>query len=342
MIFDNKGRERFLDAVTAFEAAVLDRDGDRSTQAFQEIHRNFQQAGDEEIAAAGPRLAALLSEVPPGPRGVIAVVVGACVERGADARRCASYVFDGLAGALADAGEFCERWAATGGGDFPEPDPGDPDPAVVERAGWEAAQGWWTLPQWEMASVAMLNRPEVRTSLGDALRTRLLTAVRPVQEASGHDFKCLVYALLVLDDEPLVVLHRPTGTGYALRMGGIGDNFQLHTLLADVLVGGGRIPGRAPSAAEAAVCRDRPGQVPTTGSFDLVAPTGEWIWNEGTPSDIPVVDGVRLLVLDPPSYQRSWPAGRFFPHMTGGLVLERVLDREEAGRLLAGCVTKER
>ncbi|MER6925951.1 hypothetical protein ABT314_44805, partial [Streptomyces spiralis] len=228
-----------------------------------------------------------------------------------------------------------------GGGDFPEPDPGDPDPAVVERVGRQAALGWWTLPQWEMASVAMLNRPDVRTSLGDALRNRLLTAVRPVQEASGHDFKCLVYALLVLDDEPLVVLHRPTGTGYALRMGGIGDNFQLHTLLADALVGGGHIPGRAPSAAEAAVCRDRPGQVPTTGSFDLVAPTGEWIWNEGTPSDIPVVDGVRLLVLDPPSYQRSWPAGRFFPYMTGGLVLERVLEREEAGRLLAGCVSKE-
>ncbi|GAA2488272.1 hypothetical protein GCM10023100_08590 [Actinocorallia cavernae] len=63
----------------------------------------------------------------------------------------------------------------------------------------------------------------------------------------------------------------------------------------------------------------------TTGSFNLVSPTGEWVWNEGTPADIPVVDGARLLVLDPPPYQRSWPAGRFFPHMSGDLVLERVL-----------------
>ncbi|MFF9241178.1 hypothetical protein ACF1AL_20345 [Streptomyces sp. NPDC014801] len=337
MIFGNKGRKRFRDAVTAFETAVRDRDGDRSTQAFQEIHRHFQQAGDEEIAEAGPRLAALLSEVPPGPRGVIAVVVGACVERGADARGCAPYVFEELAGALADAGAFCERWAATGGGDLPEPDPGDPDPEVVERVGWEAAQGWWTLPQWEMASVAMLSRPEGRASLGDALRTRLLEALRPVEEASGHDFKCLAYALLVLDDEPLVVLHRPTGTGYALRMSGIGDNFQLHTLLADALVGAGHVPGHAPSAQEVAVCRDQPGQVPTKGSFNLVAPGGEWVWNEGTPSDIPVVEGVRLLVLDPPSYERSWPAGRFFPNMTGHLALERVLDGEEARRLLSLC-----
>lgn len=337
MMFRKRGRARLLDAVMAFEAAVRDRDGDRSTHAFQEIHRHVRQAGEEELAAAGPRLAALLSEVPAGPRGVIAVVVGACVERGADATQCASYVFDGLAGTLAAAGEFCERWAATGGGDFPEPDPGDPDPAVVERVGWEAAQGWWTLPQWEMACVAMLNRPDVRTSLGDPLRTRLLQAIRPVEEASGHEFKCLTYALLVLDDEPLVVLHRPTGTGYALRMSGIGDNFQLHTLLADALVGGGHVPGRAPSADEVAVCRDRPGQVLTTGSFNLVAPGGEWVWNEGTPSDIPVVDGVRLLVLDPPPYQRSWPSGRFFPHMTGDLVLERVLDAEETGRWLRHC-----
>ncbi|WP_445525500.1 hypothetical protein [Streptomyces cyslabdanicus] len=337
MIFGRKGRGRFLDAVTGFETAVREQDADRSQQAFQQLHQQFDQAGEDEIAQAGPRLAALLSEVPAGPRGVIAVVVGACVERGADATRCAPHVFDGLAETLAAAGAFCERWAATGGGDFPEPDAGDPTPEIAERVGWEAAVAWWTLPQWEMASVAMLNRPAVRTGLDGARRTELLRALSVVEEGSGHIFKCLAYALLVLDDEPLVVIHRPSGTGYALRMHGIGDNFQLHTLLADVLVGGGHIPGRVPSAQEAAVCRDAPGQVPTTGSFNLVTPGGEWVWNEGTPSDIPLVDGGRLLVLDPPPYERSWPAGRFFPGMTGDLLLERVLDPAEAARWAALC-----
>ncbi|MEV5145407.1 hypothetical protein AB0L14_13410 [Streptomyces sp. NPDC052727] len=65
------------------------------------------------------------------------------------------------------------------------------------------------------------------------------------------------------------------------------------------------------------------------------------MWNEGTPSDIPVVDGVRLLVLDAPPYERSRPAGRFLPHMTGDLALARVLGEEEAGRLLAGCASKD-
>ncbi|QJS08705.1 hypothetical protein HKX69_03500 [Streptomyces argyrophyllae] len=341
MIFGNKGKPRFLDAVTGFEAAVRERDADRSQQYFQDMHRYFGEAAGTEFHQAGPRLAAVLDEVPPGPRATVAVIVGACVERGADASLCGPHVLAGLAGTLDGAREFCARWAATGGGDFPDPEAEEPHEGLFDRVGPEAALAWLTLHQWEMAAVAMLNHAAVRTALDAGARVGLLQALRAVEEASGHDFKCLAYALLVLDDEPLVVLHRPTGTGYAMRMTGIGDNFQLHTLLADVLVGGGHLPGRAPSAEEAAVCRDQPGQVDTTGSFNLVTPSGDWVWNEGTPSDIPVVDGVRLLVLDPPPYERSRPAGRFFPHMRGDLVLERVLDEGEAGRLLAGCVAKD-
>ncbi|WP_428950676.1 hypothetical protein [Streptomyces sp. cg35] len=332
MIMNRKGRERFLDAVTGFETAVREQDGARSEQEFQKIHRHFGDAKQAEIDAGAPRLAALLTQLPAGPRGMVAVTVGACVERGADAGRCAPALLDGLADAVRGAGEFCARWTETGGGDLPDPETDAPDDAVLERVGPEPAMAWWTLPQWEMAAVAMLNHPAVRTGLDPAVRTGLLTSLRAVQEASGHDFKCLTYALLVLDDAPLVVLHRESGAGFALRMTGIGDNFQLHTLLADVLAGGGHVAARVPSAQEAAVCRDAPGQVPTTGSFNLAAPDGGWIWNEGTPSDIPVVDGARLLVLDPPPYERGWPAGRFFPGMTGDLTLERVLGADETAR----------
>ncbi|MFJ6080470.1 hypothetical protein ACIQI8_03625 [Streptomyces sp. NPDC092369] len=337
MIFTGRKKARFLDAVASFEDAVDQGDGERSQQAMQEIQRHFEHAGDDDLARIGPRLAELLPAVPPGPRALVAVLIGACVERGADARACAPQIFEGLAQALGAAQEFCERWTATGGGDLPEPDPAALTEAALERVGQDAAVGWITLPQWEMASVAMLNRPAVRTTLLPETRLALLRALHEIQEASGHDFKCLHYALLVLDDEPLLALHRPTGTGYLLRMTGIGDNFQLHTLLADVLVGGGHVPGHAPSAQEAAVCRDAPGQVPTTGSFNLATPGGDWVWNEGTPTDIPVVDGVRLLVLDPPPYQRGWPAGRFFPGMTGDLVLERVLGADEAREWLGRC-----
>ncbi|MGW3106561.1 hypothetical protein [Streptomyces sp. NPDC001100] len=82
---------------------------------------------------------------------------------------------------------------------------------------------------------------------------------------------------------------------------------------------------------------DAPGQVPTAGAFNLATPGGEWVWNEGTPADIPVVDGVRVVVLDPPPYKRGWVAVRFFPGMAGDLVLERVLGAGEAREWLGRC-----
>ncbi|MCJ1677202.1 hypothetical protein MTF65_07590 [Streptomyces sp. APSN-46.1] len=324
MIF---GRKKFLGAVGDFEEAVRAQDALGAERAFAQLQRTSGNAGDGEYAAAGPRLGALLPELPHGPRATVAVVVGACVERGADAQACAPGIFAGAREAFAAAADFCARWAETGGGELPDLDDELTD-EIIERAGYESAVGWFTLPQWEMASVAMLNAPAVRRTAED--KAELLALVERVAEASGDEFKCLTYALRVLDDEPLVVLHRESGTGYALRMSGIGDNFQLHTLLAGVLIGGTHVPGEAPPEREIAVCRDAEGQVPTTGAFNLVGADGCWIFNEGNPTDIGVVDGVRLLVLDPPPYRRGWPAGRFFPGMHGDLVLERVLGAEEA------------
>ncbi|WP_339153290.1 hypothetical protein [Streptomyces sp. F41] len=367
MIFSKAG---FGEAVADFEAAVVAQDAKRSGKAFIRLQETFGRAKETELFAGGPHLAAVLEQVPPSPRAVVAVLVGACVERGADAERCAPGVLAGLRAALEGAVAFGEAWAATGGGAFPVPDDGEPGEEIVERTGFEAAVGWWTLSQWEMAAVALLNHRAVRAGLnGEAVRAgldaeaagaglderaagaglddatvrgqagsgrgellRLLTAVA---QASGQELRCLSYALQVLDDEPLVVLHRPSATGYLLRLSGIGDNFQLHTLLADALIGGGHVAGRAPSPQEVAVCRETPGQVETAGSFELVAPDGDRLWNEGTPADIPVVDGVRLLVLDEPSYARSWPAGRFFPGMRGDLILERALEPGETERWFA-------
>lgn len=38
---------------------------------------------------------------------------------------------------------------------------------------------------------------------------------------------------------------------------------------------------------------------------------------------------MRLLVLDTPSYTRTWNADRFFPHLPGGAELIRVLPSDE-------------
>ncbi|MFF4324055.1 hypothetical protein [Streptomyces sp. NPDC001568] len=334
MIF---GRGRFPAAVGTFEAAVRAQDADAAERAFARLTHGFDKAADADLRAAGPRLSALLGQVPPGPRAVVAVLSGACVERGADPLACAPDVFASALDAFEQAAVFCERWTASGRGELPEHEGEGLEEADFERIGFEPVMAWQSLPQFEMACVAMLNSPRVRREVPG--RERLAVAVARVAELSDEPFKCLAYALAVLDDEPLIVLDRVTGAGFALRASGVGDNFQLHTLLADALIGRGLVNGQAPSAEAVACCRDQAGMVATIGSFNLVGADGEWIWNEGKPADIPVVDGVRIVVLDPPAYRRNWPAGRFFPGMTGEIVYEHALAPQESAALLARVAT---
>ncbi|AQT73727.1 hypothetical protein B1K54_20675 [Streptomyces sp. fd1-xmd] len=345
VIFKWKRKASGLAAVVSeLEESVAARDGDRTESAFAAMMAGVQSASDAEHVLAGPRLAALIPEFPAtGPRPMLAMAAGYCVERGADPAACAEPILDGVHQGLLDALEFARRWAATGEEELPEPDTKIIDDALLARLGGDVhealqlALAWCAAMEWQPPALAVLCRSaEVRRRDTSAL----LSACRDLAALERHDLTCLAYALAVLDDEPLVVLHRPTGTGYEIRIGGIGDNFQLHTLLAHVLVGGGHVPGARPSAESVRLATDpEPAQGRTeavaTGAFELFAPDGERIWNEGLPDDIPVVEGRRLLVLDEPAYQRSWNADRFFPHLPGTAELTRVLTADETRTWLA-------
>ena len=112
----------------------------------------------------------------------------------------------------------------------------------------------------------------------------------------------------VLDDEELVALHSEQQRGYVIRIAGISDNFQLHTLLADALIGDpaqGWLTGERPDPRAVALSRNAPydgrEHVTVHGPFNLLnwfglkadgkLPEGtenhdSWIWNEGVPADI--------------------------------------------------------
>ncbi len=215
------------------------------------------------------------------------------------------------------------------------------------------AQSFEALSPFSMAAVAMLSR-SIEARKASRSRRALRAALDELGGQYGH--AGLLWVMMqVLDDEPIVVLHPGEGKGFRVRISGLADNFQIHTLLADALIG--QFPGRwlrgaRPARAEVAAARDgavREGGPGAHGAFNLWTSRGlkadgtlrdpmsgssHWIWNEGVPADIPPFEGERVVLLGPPPYPRSWTAGRRFPSMVGDLRVERVLTRGEVRDLL--------
>ena len=368
-----------LEALRTVENVFERRDAQAWPAAHAALHAAMQDLTPQDALVAAPRLAALAPRFGVGLGSMFAIYAGCCVELGAPKAECAPAILAGTQDAVEAAVDFRRRWTAAGldPEDLPDPD-GEPDYDLVERlAVGEAGRGgpladgqdgqdgpegpegpdddddqdgpdnpenviraieaWWSLEQWATAALAVLADPAVRAGMGH--RPGFIQAVQDLED-DRSDLRCLSSALLLLDNEPVVVLHRPTRTGYRVRISGLGDNFQLHTLLAHALIGGGHLPGDPPRAAWVAAATDAPltaelAAEQVVGAFNLVAPDGGWVWNEGTPSDIPVVNGCRLLVLEPPPYERSWNNVRFFPMIQGELRLERVLDTAETERWFA-------
>jgi hypothetical protein len=175
---------------------------------------------------------------------------------------------------------------------------------------------------------------------------------RPLASVSLDGIYWLSRLLAVLDNEPFLVLHPGLGIGFRLNVSGVADNFQLHTLLADLLIedpfaapsSGLKLPGQKPSAAVAAVAKGAgPMQIDegSEGVWDMyqwtaVEPSGHlrddvpsehWIWGEGIPADIEVRDGFRVILLGSPSYSRSWNTARQFDAMRPRITVEETLDK---------------
>jgi hypothetical protein len=105
---------------------------------------------------------------------------------------------------------------------------------LSERQATSISLAWFDVGHWVNLMITLMGRREFRDAAD------LLPEIGDVAARLGQSVPrahWLPGLAQVLDDEPVVVIDHATGRGFRLTMSGVGDNFQLHTLLADLLIG---------------------------------------------------------------------------------------------------------
>lgn len=375
--------DSFINTIKRLQPSV-----DELNAHSRELATLYDQAGLRELTAALHRLASLMPDVPLVAKGHVSLACGALVERGGDPAIAGPILLDELPSVSDQATDFyhrCRRLAESDAGlvqqwridaiaDGAESDELTPA-AIVEdhlsNMGWdelaarfgpllfqthpESVHGYMAENFFRLGLIAHLSRSKPLRSAARA-QSKFLEHTRRADQAAGCEQSFLSTMLQVLDDEPLLVMHVEQRKGYAMRMSGIADNFQLQTLLGGALIDpavGGKLPGKAPTALAVAQCRDveagESGGEHVIGAFNLwnwgamradaSLPDGlsgleHWIWGEGCPADIARFEALRVILLGAPSYQQGWRAGRTFSGMAGELTIERQLSDDEVGAWL--------
>jgi hypothetical protein len=306
------------------------------------------QAGPAELSAAITRLAPSIPRLA-GPFTKTAVFAGALVEWGGSPLPLAELTPARVAADLELFAIFPGVWAKMSGGQ-PLPDPKDEAAeagatevlgAAADRLGLprpstrHLATAWFHADDWMMLMITLQAVAEFRAAMASRERLRAAAAVLADRSASARWMHALT---LVLDDEPMIVLDPGSGRGFQLTMSGIGDSYQLHTLLADRLAA--RVPGlEPPERSWVAAATDSPPILPGGGVIQrrcrLFGGYGSYVYPEGHPADIQPLDGARVLVLHPPLGRFTWSAGRTYEHMRPTLTLDRELDPAETASWLA-------
>ncbi|MEV5085735.1 hypothetical protein AB0K74_45955, partial [Streptomyces sp. NPDC056159] len=250
-----------------------------------------------------------------------AVLAGACVEWGASPMALIDVVPRRASEAMMLNEVVPEFWdKAARGRPLPEPVSAS-SPQLVRTltrlARWRPgldkntmtriAMSWFDMEHWLKVLITVMADAGFRAAVPGEVKAELREHAAAVAHRSQR--AAWVGALAaVLDDEPLVVLDPRARWGYALTMSGIGDNGQLHILLADRLVGDpgqGLVAGDRPARSwvEAGTSGDPylgPDN-PAIRCFRLFDGQGTYISPEGRPADIEPLDGTRVLVLHPPN-----------------------------------------
>ncbi|HEV2060795.1 MAG TPA: hypothetical protein VGR11_15695 [Solirubrobacteraceae bacterium] len=329
----------------------------RADRLVETLGASIGRASPAESREALATLAAGMNALDPEPAGVASRVVGAMIEAGHDPQAARA----AMLGALQTTLPLCASMVDEARAEVGEPDPDlDLDDDAIDE--WLADQhahalnevagrrpsargAWQRLHEIWPGAIALLSvDPAARAEAGEL--APVAEKIEELHEAGGW----LRAMLSVLDEEPYVAIEPGTRTGIVGRMSGIVENFQLNTLLMD------EFPRDEPRVSNAAVAVARgtaPQQIDETVtgvwnlySYGALLPGGElpdptdlayaetWIWNEGMPADIPVLDGHRVILLGEAPAPRTWPAQRMFLKLPARLTAE-LLDESALDEWLA-------
>ena len=153
----------------------------------------------------------------------------------------------------------------------------------------------------------------------------------------GKRVRELAGLLELLDDEVIRVVHPQAGAGWRVRVRGVADVGQFHTLLADAVTGSparGKLPGARPDPRAVAVYRaEGDGPATVTARFRLSSPTalaaglpggpegaGHWLFPSQPLWGVPRTPaGERAVLLAEPTVRATWLAERRVPRVGGEL-----------------------
>lgn len=336
----------------------MEQGGDqRFFQALRALASDTEDSSTEELTTLVEKIAPML----PGLVGTfakLAIVAGAMVERGASPMPLVAVLPERALMTMASYLTLERIWDRTAQG-RPLPEFKPPlDQAVLreiketvaahvrqdgqsERNIAQIAYSWFSLDDWINPLISsMMRSREFRGAM--EWREEVADGADRLKHRSERAH-WLHGLCLVCDDEPLIVLDPTSGRGFRLTMSGVGDNYQLHTLLADRLIRpehGGLLDAQPPESAwvEAATTAS-PGPfdltVLITRRFRLFDGHGSYVYPEGWPADIEPLDGVRVLVLHLPNGTYGWNHARAYVSMVPTLTLDREIEPDEAARWLS-------
>jgi hypothetical protein len=214
------------------------------------------------------------------------------------------------------------------------------------------AAAWLGLPARCLAAVACLTRSR---ALRKKLRATqaLAKAAYPLEDAVA-EVGFLSLALAVADDEPIVVVHPASRRAVRLVANDVATNVELFVLMADALCGSGKnalLGGKRPDARALASIRGEASgkkRAPVVRlPFDALAwgalrPDGTLDADDheheipfaGVPSQIPLFDGERIVLLRVATHDDPLTAEPTFDALRPALTVKKRFGEKETEALL--------